>query len=55
MHLVCLNDFSCLNALLFVPEIFTTGSCLELLPCVKVRAPEPVLCLWNEIVKYPYA
>ena len=55
MHLLCLNDFSCLNALLFVAEIFTTGSCLELLSCVKVIAPETVLCLWNEIVKYPYA
>ena len=55
MHLLCLNDFSCLNALLLVAEIFTTGSFLELLPCVNFVAPETVLCLWNEIVKYPYA
>jgi len=55
MHLLCLNDCSCLNALLFVAEIFTAGSCLELLPCVKFVAPETVLCLWNKIVKYPYA
>ena len=45
MHLLCLNDFSCLNALLFVAEIFTAGSCLELLPCVKFVAPETVLLL----------
>ena len=55
MHLLCLNDFSCLDALLFVAEIFTIGSCLELQPFVKFIAPETVLCLWNEIVKYPYA
>ena len=55
MHLLCLNDFACLDALLFVAEIFTTNSCLELIPCVKFIAPEPVFCLWDEIVKYPYA
>ena len=54
MHLLCLNDFSCVDALLFVAEIFTTNSCLELIPCVKFIAPEPVFCLWDEIVKYPY-
>ena len=55
MHLLYLNHFSCLDALLFVAEIFTIGSCLELQPFVKFIAPETVLCLWNEIVKYPYA
>jgi hypothetical protein len=55
MHLHSLNDFSCVDALLFVAEIFTTGSCLKLLPCVKYIAPETVLSLWNKIVKYPYA
>ena len=54
LYLLCLNDFSCLDALLFVAEIFTTNSCLELIPCVKFIAPEPVFCLWDEIVKYPY-
>ena len=55
MHLLCLNDFSCLNALLFVAEMFTTGSCLELLAQVKFVEPKPILCLWNKIVKYPCA
>ena len=55
IHLLCLNDFSCLDALIFVAKIFTTYSCLELLPCVKFIAPETILCLGNEIVKYPYA
>ena len=55
MHLLCLNDFSCLNALLFVADIFTTGSCLELLAQVKFVEPKPILCLWNKIVKYPCA
>ena len=36
-------------------QMFTTGSCLELLPCVKFIAPETILCLGNEIVEYPYA
>ena len=39
MHLLCLNDFSCLNALLFVAEILTTGACIELQPCVKFIEP----------------
>ena len=55
MHVLCLNDFSCLDALVFVAEIVTIGSSLELLSCVKFIGPETVLCLWNEIVKYPYA
>jgi hypothetical protein len=55
MHLLCLNDFSCLDASLFVAEIFTTGSGLGLLPCVKFIALETILFLWHEIVKCPYA
>ena len=45
MHLLCLNDFSCLDALPFLAEIFTTGLCLDLLPCVNLIAPETVLSL----------
>jgi len=44
MHVLCLNDFSCLDALVFVAEIVTIGSSLELLSCVKFIAPENVLC-----------
>ena len=50
MHLLRFNDFSCLDDLLFVAKIFTTGSFLELLHCVKFIAPEAMLCLWNEII-----